>query len=116
MQLRGEPGHVRPPSFSGAPSIQEEPRLLKLALPLVRESVKSVVDDSFNRCFESHAPERWNWGHLFLPYCFGVIIRYAVLFPIRLAILLGGVLILLLAFFFVKVLVCFEMSYLCVLF
>ena len=68
--------------------------------------MSTIIDDSFNRCFEDTPPERWNWGHLFLPYCIGVLVRYFVLFPIRLAILLVGVMSLLVIFFIVKVSPC----------
>jgi hypothetical protein len=96
----------RGPEFFGGGKIDTpvtEIPLFKHSLPLIRQSVKAVVDDSFNRCFENAPTERWNWGHLFVPYCFGVVIRYFVLFPLRLCILLTGVLVLLVMFFCVKV-------------
>lgn len=41
--------------------------------------------DSFTRCFKSIPPEPWNWNiYLFPLWCFGVVIRYFVLFPGRL--------------------------------
>ena len=45
----------------------------------------------------------WNWKHLFPVYVFGVLLRYLVIFPIRLAILLVGLLITLLLFALVTV-------------
>lgn len=48
-----------------------------------------VIDeqDSFTRCFKSNPPEPWNWNvYLFPLWCCGVVIRYLILFPVRLAI------------------------------
>ena len=43
------------------------------------------IQDSFTRCFKSNPPEPWNWNvYLFPLWCFGVVIRYFVLFPARL--------------------------------
>jgi hypothetical protein len=45
--------------------------------------------DSFTRCFKSNPPEPWNWNvYLFPLWCFGVVVRYFILFPGRLALLL----------------------------
>ncbi|MBA0572644.1 hypothetical protein Golob_002970 [Gossypium lobatum] len=46
--------------------------------------------DSFTRCFKSNPPEPWNWNvYLFPLWCCGVVFRYLILFPMRLAILLS---------------------------
>jgi len=43
------------------------------------------LQDSFTRCFKSNPPEPWNWNiYLFPLYCFGVVVRYCILFPLRL--------------------------------
>lgn len=42
------------------------------------------MQDSFTRCFKSNSPEPWNWNiYLFPLWCFGVVIRYGILFPLR---------------------------------
>ncbi|XLR35604.1 hypothetical protein S83_063504, partial [Arachis hypogaea] len=42
------------------------------------------VEDSFLRCFKSIQSEPRNWNiYLFPLWCFGVVIRYLVLFPVR---------------------------------
>ena len=44
-----------------------------------------VSQDSFTRCFKSIPPEPWNWNiYLFPLWCMGVLVRYLVLFPLRL--------------------------------
>uniref|UniRef100_A0A6N2LKC2 Uncharacterized protein n=1 Tax=Salix viminalis TaxID=40686 RepID=A0A6N2LKC2_SALVM len=41
-------------------------------------------EDSFTRCFKSNPPEPWNWNvYLFPLWCCGVVIRYGILFPVR---------------------------------
>jgi hypothetical protein len=43
-----------------------------------------TMQDSFTRCFKSNSPEPWNWNvYLFPLWCFGVVIRYGILFPLR---------------------------------
>lgn len=71
-------------------TIQQEPHgklflhdLLNIS-PTLSEAAGAIVDDSFTRCFKSNPPEPWNWNvYLFPLWCFGVVIRYLILFPIR---------------------------------
>ena len=43
-----------------------------------------MLQDSFTRCFKSNPPEPWNWNiYLFPLWCFGVVVRYCILFPLR---------------------------------
>jgi len=51
----------------------------------------AIMDDSFWRCFAMNDPEPWNWNiYLFPLWCCGVLLRYFLLFPLRLTILLVG--------------------------
>ncbi|CAM8899084.1 unnamed protein product [Rhodiola kirilowii] len=59
--------------------------------PALTEAAGAIVDDSFTRCFKSNPPERWNWNvYLFPLWCCGVAVRYLVLFPGRILILVVG--------------------------
>ncbi|XP_061366462.1 glycerol-3-phosphate acyltransferase 9-like [Gastrolobium bilobum] len=59
--------------------------------PTLSEAAGAIVDDSFTRCFKSNPPEPWNWNiYLFPLWCFGVVIRYLVLFPLRVLVLTIG--------------------------
>lgn len=67
--------------------------------PVLNEAASAIVDDSFTRCFKSNTPEPWNWNlYLFPLWCLGVVVRYCILFPIRLLLLLGGWVVFLLLF------------------
>ncbi len=56
------------------------------ALALVRSGVQVIVDDDFNRCFESNAGVAWNWNaYLWVLWSTGVCVRYGILFPLRYA-------------------------------
>ncbi|KAF4366924.1 hypothetical protein G4B88_029248 [Cannabis sativa] len=78
-------------------SIQPEP-IGKLCLrdlldisPTLTEAAGAIVDDSFTRCFKSNPPEPWNWNiYLFPLWCFGVVVRYFILFPVRVIVLTIG--------------------------
>ncbi|KAI3441168.1 uncharacterized protein J3R85_002405 [Psidium guajava] len=53
--------------------------------PTLTEAAGAIIDDSFTRCFKSNPPEPWNWNiYLFPLWCFGVLVRYLILFPARL--------------------------------
>ncbi|XP_073115519.1 glycerol-3-phosphate acyltransferase 9 [Elaeis guineensis] len=77
-------------------SMQESPKKLHLRdfleiSPTLTEAAGAIVDDSFTRCFKSNPPEPWNWNvYLFPLWCLGVIIRYTVLFTLRVATLTAG--------------------------
>ncbi|KAL0228610.1 hypothetical protein RCL1_004753 [Eukaryota sp. TZLM3-RCL] len=63
-------------------------------LKLIREGINVVVDDQFSKCFASRPPQTWNYTYyLFVLWVLGVFIRYFILFPIRLAILIIGIII-----------------------
>ncbi|GAU24125.1 hypothetical protein TSUD_83600 [Trifolium subterraneum] len=89
---------------SGA-AIQQEPRgkfrlhdLLDIS-PTLSEAAGAIVDDSFTRCFKSNPPEPWNWNiYLFPLWCFGVFLRYLIIFPTRALVLTIGWIIFLSAF------------------
>ena len=49
------------------------------------DGAAAVVDDSFWRCFEHNHPDPMNWNFYLLPmWALGVVVRYLVLFPLRL--------------------------------
>ncbi|KMT01265.1 hypothetical protein BVRB_9g212830 [Beta vulgaris subsp. vulgaris] len=59
--------------------------------PALTEAAGAIVDDSFTRCFKSNPPEPWNWNIYLLPlWCFGVVVRYLIIFPIRVLVLTIG--------------------------
>ena len=70
---------------------------------LLRDAGSAIVDDSFLRCFTSAPDEPWNWNLYLAPlWALGVVFRHAVLFPLRMILLLTGVLLFLIAFFGAK--------------
>ncbi|XWS62575.1 hypothetical protein CRYUN_Cryun06bG0022800 [Craigia yunnanensis] len=77
-------------------SIQEPRGKLRLRdlldiSPTLTEATGAIVDDSFTRCFKSNPPEPWNWNvYLFPLWCFGLAIRYLILFPVRVIVLTIG--------------------------
>lgn len=67
--------------------------------PTLNEAASAIVDDSFTRCFKSNTPEPWNWNiYLFPLWCMGVVVRYVILFPLRLLLLILGWVVFLLLF------------------
>ena len=67
--------------------------------PSLSEAARAIVDDTFTRCFKSNPPEPWNWNvYLFPLWCCGVVVRYLILFPIRILVLTLGWIIFLSAF------------------
>ncbi|KAK9057147.1 hypothetical protein SSX86_024514 [Deinandra increscens subsp. villosa] len=59
--------------------------------PTLTEAAGAIVDDSFTRCFKSNPPEPWNWNiYLFPLWCLGVVVRYGILFPVRVLVLTLG--------------------------
>jgi glycerol-3-phosphate O-acyltransferase 3/4 len=61
-------------------------------LQFITQGMQVLVEDQFTKCFQSPKVEQWNWNaYLFPAWCLGVVIRYCVLFPLRLfCLLLGG--------------------------
>ncbi|KAK8939963.1 hypothetical protein KSP40_PGU013019 [Platanthera guangdongensis] len=88
--------HLNIDEYLPEESIQAEPKKLHLndfldISPTLTEAAGAIIDDSFTRCFKSNPPEPWNWNiYLFPLWCLGVMIRYGLLFPLRLAILTAG--------------------------
>ncbi|KAL0916910.1 hypothetical protein M5K25_014463 [Dendrobium thyrsiflorum] len=82
--------------YLSSDSIQEPHKKLQLKdlldiAPTLTEAAGAIVDDSFTRCFKSNPPEPWNWNiYLFPLWCMGVVFRYGILFPLRVAILAVG--------------------------
>jgi len=86
-------------------ALLKPPPFFEHTLPLVRQGFTSIVDDSFTRCFKSKKVVRWNWNcYLYPMYLFGVLVRYCLLFPLRLLCLFTGALIVAILFPCVKVL------------
>ncbi|KAI3447892.1 hypothetical protein Pfo_004557 [Paulownia fortunei] len=86
-------------------SIQEPHGKLRLRdlldiSPTLTEAAGAIVDDSFTRCFKSNPPEPWNWNiYLFPLWCLGVVVRYGLLFPLRVIVLTIGWIIFLSCYF-----------------
>ncbi|GMH32616.1 hypothetical protein BSKO_00450 [Bryopsis sp. KO-2023] len=71
--------------------------------PILSDGAAAIVDDSFLRCFTSMEPDPWNWNfYLFPMWWMGAIVRFLILFPIRVVILMGGFLIFFTLFFSVR--------------
>ncbi len=74
---------------------------------ILTDGAAAMVDDSFLRCFTTAPPDPWNWNlYLFPAWVLGVVLRWAVLFPLRLTLLLtslGGFLV---VFFTIEVRAC----------
>jgi glycerol-3-phosphate O-acyltransferase 3/4 len=67
---------------------------------LLTDAAAAIVDDSFLRCFQSMSSDPWNWNiYLFPVWLLGVVVRYFILFPLRMLLLLGGFLLFFLLFF-----------------
>ncbi|KAF9603811.1 hypothetical protein IFM89_037945 [Coptis chinensis] len=52
--------------------------------PSLTEVAGAIIDDSFTCCFKSNPLKPWNWNvYLFPLWCFGVVVRYGIHFPVR---------------------------------
>lgn len=61
--------------------------------PFCRNAMAAVVEDSFTKCFESKEKVRWDNTFYLLPLSYaGAVIRYGILFPLRILIILLGML------------------------
>ncbi|KAK9803255.1 hypothetical protein WJX72_000102 [[Myrmecia] bisecta] len=68
--------------------------------PLLNDAAAAIVDDSFLRCFTSASSDPWNWNiYLFPIWLVGLVVRYLILFPLRLVLLIGGFILFFIAFF-----------------
>eukprot|EP01029_Cantina_marsupialis_P025179 TRINITY_DN6623_c0_g1_i1.p1 TRINITY_DN6623_c0_g1~~TRINITY_DN6623_c0_g1_i1.p1 ORF type:complete len:547 (-),score=164.37 TRINITY_DN6623_c0_g1_i1:173-1813(-) len=57
----------------------------------IKNGINAVVDDSFSRCFRKKGVAAWNWNfYLAFLWVLGLIVRYCILFPVRLVILILG--------------------------
>ncbi|KAK9790569.1 hypothetical protein WJX73_010646 [Symbiochloris irregularis] len=75
------------------------PALLDISA-LLQDAAGAIVDDSFLRCFQSLSVDPWNWNlYLFPTWVVGVLLRYLILFPLRLLLLMGGFLIFFICFY-----------------
>eukprot|EP00741_Cyanophora_paradoxa_P005937 tig00000949_g5755.t1 len=69
------------------------------AMPTVKSAIANMIEDDFTKCFQSRQPERWNWNfYLFPIWAVGVVVRYGILFPLRLLALVTGFLSFVIAF------------------
>ncbi|XP_078437390.1 glycerol-3-phosphate acyltransferase 9 [Wolffia australiana] len=91
-----DPDHPNIEDYLPRESIQEPNGKLHLRdfldiSPALTEAAGAIIDDSFTRCFKSNPPEPWNWNvYLFPLWCLGVIVRYGILFPVRVVVLAVG--------------------------
>jgi glycerol-3-phosphate O-acyltransferase 3/4 len=77
--------------------------LLFAPLTFATEAMEDVVEDEFSRCFKRTPVPAWNWNvYLFLPWVFGVVIRYGILLPLRVLCLVSGSVLFALAFSITK--------------
>ena len=77
-------------------------RLGAIFKPL-RNGVDVIVDDSFWRCFEDRESVPWNWNfYLFPIWMVGSLLRFLILFPIRLVLLIIGFMLCTLGFLVVQ--------------
>ena len=92
------------PDSDTIPNISKpSPLRLGAILKPLRNGVDVIVDDSFWRCFEDRESLPWNWNfYLFPMWLVGTLIRYLILFPLRLLMLLLGFLICGAGFVFVQ--------------
>ncbi|GBG34725.1 Glycerol-3-phosphate acyltransferase 3 [Hondaea fermentalgiana] len=78
------PRHRKPESKLAA-------EIFGAAADVYMEGITSIVDDNFWKCFESKKPRPWNWNAYLWPmWGLGVLVRYFVLFPLRIVIFVLG--------------------------
>ncbi|KAJ9519611.1 hypothetical protein QJQ45_013373 [Haematococcus lacustris] len=109
QQRRLQSSHSMAIPEDGGPPSSSHPPLLADMLNIshvLTDGATAIVDDSFNKCFTSMAPDPWNWNaYLWPEWVLGVVLRYCILFPIRLVALLVLSLLVVAAFFVVEALV-----------
>eukprot|EP01117_Protostelium_nocturnum_P009505 TRINITY_DN3393_c0_g1_i2.p1 TRINITY_DN3393_c0_g1~~TRINITY_DN3393_c0_g1_i2.p1 ORF type:complete len:536 (+),score=166.51 TRINITY_DN3393_c0_g1_i2:90-1697(+) len=60
-------------------------------VPMMNDAVSSIAEDEFTECFQTQSYRPWNWNiYLFPLWVVGIIVRYLILFPIRLTIIVFG--------------------------
>jgi len=51
----------------------------------INSGMQVIVDDDFSLCFKRPERRSWNWNpYLLVFWCIGVVLRYCILFPLRL--------------------------------
>jgi len=71
----------------------------------LEEGVSAIVDDSFTKCFNKAKPTVWNFNAYLFPFwLLGLLVRYFVLFPLRLVWNLGTFVLLAFCFTLVRLL------------
>eukprot|EP01105_Mastigella_eilhardi_P028606 TRINITY_DN9559_c0_g1_i1.p1 TRINITY_DN9559_c0_g1~~TRINITY_DN9559_c0_g1_i1.p1 ORF type:complete len:560 (-),score=149.41 TRINITY_DN9559_c0_g1_i1:85-1764(-) len=73
---------------------KEPPRkmfdLLDIA-PMVKGGMQVLVQDEFTNCFQPSKSHPWNWNIYLLPmWIFGIFVRYIILLPFRLTVVVIG--------------------------
>ena len=64
---------------------------LKDIFPMLSNGMEVIVQDGFWMCFQSNPEQPWNWNwYLYTLWVLGIVLRYGILFPIRLLCLLIG--------------------------
>ena len=59
----------------------------------INSGMQVIVDDDFSLCFKRPERRSWNWNaYLFVFWSLGVVIRYCILFPLRLIIFIFAIL------------------------
>jgi hypothetical protein len=100
------PGVIGKEGIAGAEAkrtLRRATPVMTLAASLMQQGVGTLVDDSFNRCFEETEPDQWNWNiYLFPAWFVGMLIRHLVLFPLRALALLMGMVVFFSGFVFVR--------------
>ena len=72
----------------------------------LKSGFNDIIQDDFSRCFTEHEDNAWNWNiYLFPLWLFGLIIRYFILFPIRLLSLTIALCLFLFLFFSIKIII-----------
>eukprot|EP00035_Acanthoeca_spectabilis_P000642 m.74713 g.74713 ORF g.74713 m.74713 type:complete len:480 (+) comp10331_c0_seq2:155-1594(+) len=85
-ELEREMAHETQPGYSRTTTFA----FMDIA-PFIRSAMDAIVRDSFTKCFESKERERWdNTIYLFPVYWTGLFLRYFVLFPLRLILVIVG--------------------------
>eukprot|EP01155_Anaeramoeba_flamelloides_P050136 Anaeramoba_flamelloidesc41869_g1_i1.p1 GENE.c41869_g1_i1~~c41869_g1_i1.p1 ORF type:complete len:485 (-),score=83.49 c41869_g1_i1:14-1444(-) len=63
------------------------------AISFVKRGMQKIVADDFTAAFQEKKPKAWNFEwYLFVTWVLGVILRYAILLPIRILIFASGIL------------------------
>ena len=78
-------------------TLKEQTKSFELAdvLPTITEGVGMIAQDDFSKCFTGTTGQPWNWNAYLYPlWLLGVILRYGILLPLRMIILVLGLIVL----------------------